>query len=143
VNRCNTLNRAEWSFMEKLITIQKETWVLTLRQSVFQWINQIILRYYRFFMFTGHISAGCIIVKMLRPPKITQWQIYINWTVYIKKIYGSKNVYLWSEFNFFTPIFLYLISEDVNSPLYTKDSGRRDCKIVPWAVKKFSMCYAS
>ena len=112
----------------------------TVIQSVFQWINQIILRYYRFFMFTGPISAGCVIVKMLRPPKITQWPRKINWTVYIQKISGSENVFLWSEFNFFTPNFLYLICEEVKSPLYTKDSVRRDCKIVPWAIKRNFQC---
>ena len=42
--------------------------------------------------------------------------------------------------NFFTQNFLYLKSEEVKSPLHTKDSGRRDCKIVPWAVKRNFQC---
>jgi len=50
----------------------------------------------------------------------------------MKTIYSSQNV---SEINFFVLNFLYLLSEDMNSPSYTKDSGRRDCKILPWAVK--------
>ena len=65
----------EWKFR-----IQNETSVLTFRQSVFQWINRISLRNYRFSMFIGHI-----LVKMMWPPKITQWQRNINWTLYIKE----------------------------------------------------------
>jgi len=36
--------------------------------------------------------------------------------------------------------FLYLISKEVKSPSYNKDSGRRDYKILPWAVKINFQC---
>ena len=61
--------------------------MLTFRQSVFQWINRISLRNYRFSMFIGHI-----LVKMMWPPKITQWQRNINWTLYIN---CERNVYIY------------------------------------------------
>jgi hypothetical protein len=55
----------------------------------------------------------------------------------IEKICASQNV---PEMKFFTPNFLYLISQEVDCTSYTKDSGRTDRNIVPWAAKINFQC---